>query len=372
MNRIPEKQICEAWLACAELPSEVLRALLQLYDGARGIYDRIMFQKDSLADFLSAAQIQLLLAAGSQSRLDRMAKLLNEHHIHTLCILDDDYPDSLRDILDPPGILFWTGNLACLQQPRRLAMVGSRSASYAGLKATERIAKELTRKSVVIISGLAYGVDTESHRGCIEGGSPTVAVLGCGLDQTYPEKNLELKNSILQHGGLLLSEYAPEVRPIGYHFPYRNRIISGLGCAVVLMEARIRSGSLTTVDHALRQGKEVFAYPGDPTAACSDGNRSLLRDGARFFTTAQDILSDMNWLDNLPHVGQNSDCSVKSIPENGAETAVYKALENGTLSFEQILAVTGLSSAELSGILTIMQIKKMIDPLPGKKYQLTH
>jgi DNA processing protein len=194
--------------------------------------------------------------------------------------------------------------------------------------------------------------------------------MGCGLDRTYPVQNGKLKNEILEKEGLILSEYAPGSLPLGYHFPYRNRLISGLCDLVVLMEAKIRSGSMTTVGHALKQGREVFAYPGDPVSPMSEGNRLLLREGARYFTKAAEILEDMNWLDNLSLILQNSDCSAKPVSGDPAEEAVRAALEKEILGFDELQQATGMAPSALMSTLTVMQIKKMINPLPGKRYQL--
>ena len=127
---------------------------------------------------------------------------------------------------------------------------------------------------------------------------------------------------------------------------------------------------MTTVGHALKQGKEVYAYPGDPISPMSEGNRLLLREGAHYFTEAREILEDMNWLDNLPYIMQNSGCSAKTVPENACEKAVFQALEKGELGFDELQQITGAAPQDLMSTLTVLQIRKMIDPLPGKKYRL--
>ena len=154
-------------------------------------------------------------------------------------------------------------------------------------------------------------------------------------------------------------------------FPFRNRIITGLANALVVIEAKIRSGTMTSVHHALNQGKDVFVYPGDPTSPYSEGNHQLLREGALYFTTAEDILEDLGWLDNTEIIRQNSGCSDRtegmSMPE---EAAVISALKPGKLSFEQIVNLCGLPPAALMSTLTMLQIKGVVEALPGKKYQL--
>ncbi len=365
-----EEKTYAAWLASAEVPYDMLIPLIHRMGSAEHIFDGFMKARDEIGGMFTEACRKRLTAAADPEKMSFFQQSLTEHRISALTILDEAYPHCLRQIPDPPGILFYQGDVSCLKHPRKAAMIGSRAASYAGQKAARKTAAELSRNGVCIISGLAYGIDTESHRGCLEGGSPTIAVMGCGLDYTYPAQNGPLKRDILLHGGLILSEYAPGMNPTGRHFPYRNRIISGLSEIVILMEARIRSGSMTTVSHALKQGKDVYAYPGDPISPLYEANRILLREGARYFSEAKDILSDMNWLDKNRHVGQNIVCSTKTVPGNDAEAAVYRALEKGDLGFDELAAATGMASSELLSTLTVLQIRGKIDLLPGKRYQI--
>ena len=362
-------QVYDAWLAGGELPYEWLIPLLHEKKSAFEVFDEFIVRKNTMGDLIPDSCRKKLTDTSGTEQMEAYNSALRTLGIRSVTIMDAEYPHCLRNLPDPPGILFYQGNIDCFHRTGAVAMVGSRAASYTGLKASRKIARELSRNGIMIVSGLAYGIDSECHRGCIEGGSPTIAVMGCGLDQTYPVENEQLKRDILAGGGMIISEYPPGIKPVGHHFPYRNRIISGLSDAVILMEAKIRSGSMTTIGHALRQGKEVYAYPGDPVSSYSEANRLLLREGARYFTEAEDILADMNWLDNQTSVGQNSDCSA-TLPKDPDEAAVYKALLRGELGFDELLQATGLTSATLMSTLTLMQIKKQVEPLPGKKYQL--
>ncbi len=365
-----EKRTYDAWLASAELPYDSLIPLLHGMKGSEKVYESRMDSGNPLFQMIPESCRKRMNETADERCLAGIQSLMEQHKIQSLTIEEAGYPQCLREIPDPPGILFLQGNPDCLKKPRKAALIGSRNATRAGILATGRIAEELSRSGVTIVSGLAFGIDAESHRGCLKGGSPTIAVMGCGLDRTYPVQNGKLKNEILEKEGLILSEYAPGSLPLGYHFPYRNRLISGLCDLVVLMEAKIRSGSMTTVGHALKQGREVFAYPGDPVSPMSEGNRLLLREGARYFTKAAEILEDMNWLDNLSLILQNSDCSAKPVSGDPAEEAVRAALEKEILGFDELQQATGMAPSALMSTLTVMQIKKMINPLPGKRYQL--
>ena len=365
-----EKRTYDAWLASAEMPYDILIPLLHSMNGSAGIHSAWKNSDNPLFRLIPERCLRQMEKTADDDHLASFESVMEQSRIQSVTILEEEYPHRLREIPDPPGILFMIGNPECLSRRKTAAMVGSRTATYDGLKASGKIAEELSRSGVTIISGLAYGIDAECHRGCLKGGSPTIAVMGGGPERTYPSKHEGLKKEILEHDGLILSEYAPGTQPVGYHFPVRNRIISGLAETVILMEAKIRSGSMTTVGHALEQGKDVYVYPGDPSSPMTEGNRLLLREGALYFTEAKDILEDLGWLDNLPIILQNSGCSSGSIPEDSSQKAVYLALERGSLGFDELMKATGMGSSALMSTLTIMQIRKIIEPLPGKRYQI--
>ena len=358
-----------AWLASARIPPDQLMNLLDIYKTPEGCFQGFRNNRSAFTAAIPPACIRILDSEGNEERLLQFSELLKKNRIRSILYSDQDYPEQLKQLADPPVILFYQGRPDCMSG-RILAMVGSRAASYAGQQAARRIARDLSSRGVQIISGLACGIDASAHRGCLDGGSPTIAVMGCGLDRMYPAVNWALKNEILEKGGLILSEYAPGEKPAGWHFPVRNRIITGLSGALILIEARIRSGSMTSVHHALDQGKDVFVYPGDPASDQYEGNHQLLREGALYFTTADDILEDLGWLDNHKIIRQNIDCSAETVEADPEEAAVIQALKPGKLSFEQLLSFTGLNASALMAALTILQVRGKIEALPGKQYQL--
>ena len=358
-----------AWLASASLTPDIQYAFLKEYETPEKLHHAFVSGQIEPGR-LPAGGARILSVNAEKSFMMKTQALLTKHNIKAFTIRDGIYPASLLHLQDPPAILFYQGNIHCLDG-RLLAMVGSRAASYEGKAAARKIACELSRQGTGIVSGMAGGIDTAAHAGCLDGGSPTIAVTGCGLDMVYPEMNTALRDDILKNGGLLLSEYAPGERPLGRHFPYRNRIITGLSQALVVIEARIRSGTMTSVQHALNQGKDVFVYPGNPASPYSEGNHQLLREGATYFTTAGDILEDLGWLDNHEIIMQNSDCSGDTGREYTSDEAfVLSVLKPGKLSFEQIVERCGLMPAALMSTLTMLQIKGAIEALPGKQYRL--
>ena len=358
-----------AWLASACMPSEMVFRIMEIYPDPAVCHDAFMHQDEQLMDIIRDRFRELLAGNGTKQKMDRMRELTDKHGISVIRYDGPAYPDALRKISLPPAFLFFQGQIQCLEN-RAVAMVGSRAASYSGQKAARKTACGLSAHGVSIISGLACGIDAASHQGCMDGGSPTIAVTATGLDTVYPKDNIRLRDEILSGSGLILSEYAPGEKPAGWHFPYRNRIIAGLGQALVLMEAKIRSGSMTTVSHALDQGKDVFVYPGEPESPFFEGNHQLLREGGIYFTCAEDILEDLHWLDNQSAVRQNSDCSGKHKADTPEQAAVLQALTPGSLGFDQLVNQTGLKPSVLMSTLTVLQISGIVEALPGKQYRL--
>lgn len=364
------RETCLSWLAGAGIsPDEEKNLLTREPDPVR-LYTAWTEGADLFREIaLPEKTVSGLKKSGTAEAMSRYGQLIRQYGIQAATFLDPGFPERLSDLPEGPSVLFYLGNLRAAEG-RSVSMVGSRNASMKGTEAAERIAEQLSRNGVRIISGLAYGIDSAAHKGCLRGGSPTTAVLGCGLDQTYPAGNAKLKKTILENGGLILSEYAPGEKPLGWHFPYRNRIISGLGDCLALIEARIRSGSMTSVQHALNQGKDVFVYPGEPGSPKTEGNHILLREGAIYFSTADDLLEDMQWLDKKRDSGQNNPYAAgrENSTLSAAERLVLSRLELGDQSFDQLCTALNLSAAELNAALSMLQISGLVQALPGKIY----
>ncbi len=208
----------------------------------------------------------------------------------SISILDKEYPLELKNIYNPPALLFYQGNLELLQKPK-IAVVGARSASETGTKSVQKIIKELGNH-FVLVSGLARGIDTSAHVATLKNSGATIAVIGTGLDFFYPKENRRLQEYIGKNH-LLLTEYAVGEQPLKFHFPERNRIIAGLSQGVIVSEAKMRSGSLITCERALEEGREVFAIPGNILDGKSDGCHHLIQEGAKCVTSGFDILSEI-------------------------------------------------------------------------------
>ncbi len=274
---------------------------------------------------------------------------------------DSGYPESLRQIHDPPKQLWWEGDVSCLSGPIVIAIVGSRECTSYGQEVAFELAKDLARSGAVIVSGLAYGIDTAAHRGALEGGGKTIGVLGCGIDIDYPAGNRELKKRIT-HSGAFISEFAPGTRATSWTFPQRNRIISGLSQGVVVVEAGLKSGSLITADFALQQGREVFAVPGNIRSPMSEGTHRLIQNGAKLVTSAKDILEELR----LP---MNLFPKETSQAFSDEEKRVLNLLLEGPLHMDALCESSGLPVDKMSSVLVELEINGRIRSLPGSRFE---
>ena len=359
---------CRAWLTYAGLQPGAARELLEEHRGAEPLYDRFVRERGAfLRERLTEAQLSRLQRQAGPEAMHRMMARMARFHMGILADTDYAYPDALRSISDAPALLFYIGDVQALNTPRAVTMVGARKVSYEGERATETIARELSEAGVTIVSGLALGVDSAAHRGCIQGGSPTVAALACGLDLIYPAENERLREEILHRGGALIGEYPPGTPGHKGRFPVRNRIMSGMTRATILMEGRLRSGSMTTVHHALDQNREVYAYPGQLNTEWSEAAHQLLREGARYFTCAADILEDMDWLDSPAPSREEKEALP---PLSREQQAIMALLRRGSQSMDELAMGTGLDAPALLTALTILQMGGLVKALPGKSYGL--
>jgi DNA processing protein len=274
---------------------------------------------------------------------------------------DEAYPRLLKNIYDPPYLLYYQGSLPA-EDDLCIALVGSRRSTPYGRHTAETIARELAEKGVWVISGLARGIDTWSHRGCLKGGGKTVAVLGSGIDLIYPRENKDLFREIISMGAVI-SEFPPGTPPLPQHFPARNRIISGMSRGVVVVEAAEKSGSLITVDFALEHGRDVFAVPGPVTSIMSRGTHRLIRQGAKLVENAFDILEEYLEVENPPVEFDLFSFSPK-------EREILELMMGGAAHFDVLVEKSGLPAGEMASQLTLWEIKGLIKQLPGKYYIL--
>lgn len=267
------------------------------------------------------------------------------------------YPAVLKEIKDFPKVLFYRGNPAIMND-RCAAVVGSRKTTQYGRNTARSISARLAEKQVVIVSGMAKGIDTCAHRGALDVGGGTIAVLGCGIDICYPRDNNGLKEEIEQNG-LVISEYPPGTEPARYYFPRRNRIISGLSELTVVVQAGNSSGALITAELAAEQGREVFAVPGNIDSMYNIGNNKLIKEGAVPVTCIDDIAEAMGIC------GISRREAEKVLGET--ELIIFSLLENhGEMTVEELCAHTGKAPAYISSIVTVMELKGIVFSALGK------
>lgn len=268
---------------------------------------------------------------------------------------DPAYPPLLAAIHDPPPVLWLRGDAdpGLLSLPS-VAIVGARACSGYGRAVARAVARELAAAGLVVVSGMARGIDAEAHRGALEAGGLTVAVLGCGVDRDYPAAHAELARRICERG-LVVSEYEAGVEPAPWRFPARNRIIAGMCSATVVVEARARSGALITADFALEDGREVMVVPGEITSALSEGTNALLRLGATPLTRAADVLETY---------GLAAVVEVEAEPEGDA-AAVLEKLRATAASIDELARATGLSSGDVAAALIELELSGWVSEADG-------
>ncbi len=319
---------------------------------------------------LTDKDISIISKTKDRDVIENKLKWVYANKIKIIGINDDGYPSKLRFINQPPVVLYIKGSLPVCRVST--GIVGSRKPSAYGTQCCYSLSYQLAKCGVEIVSGMARGIDTCAHAGALKAGGKTVAVLGCGIDIAYPKENTEMIGRIAQSGAVI-TEYPPGTPPLKYNFPARNRIISGLSDGVIVVEAGKRSGSLITVDYALNQGKEVFALPGNITSLLSSGTNQLLKDGARLVTCADDIL-DIFKITRPRSVRKKIDLgqliNASGIDLNEDEIKIIKCLEGGEHNLDAIASECGLSVSETGSAMVLMELKGIVEYLPGSFYRL--
>ena len=351
---------------------------LNLVPGVGPRLRRLLFNRFATAEaVLNAAPSELRGVPGIGAKLSQSIARANleihpeeeialcqQHGIAILSELSDNYPRVLREIPDPPGILFMRGSLLP-QDAMAIAIVGSRHGTHYGLAQAERFAASLARAGLTIISGLARGIDAAAHRGALAAGGRTIAVLGGGLLNMYPPEHQGLADEVAAHGAVI-SEVPPRAEPLGGMFPQRNRIISGLSLGVLVVEAAAGSGALSTARHANEQGREVFAIPGRIDNRMSHGCHRLIRDGAKLVETADDVLEE---LPPLVAATTKADGTAIHHPAelllNEQEQQVLSAIDSSPTSIDQVVAGSGLSTPQVLATLSVLEMRRVIRRLSG-------
>ena len=355
------EKLCLAWLSCSDsLTYKGRQRLKAEYGTAQAVFDHFSDRMLSLVGEKAYRELTDLKGKG----LEKLESALLQNEILLAARGDEAYPEPLAQIEDAPDLLFYRGILR-KDERRAIAIVGSRRETRYGREQANKIARDLATAGVTIISGLAHGIDTAAHRGALDAGGKTIAVLGSGIKRIYPAENIDLAEQIIRENGAVISEFAPKAEPLAFRFPFRNRLVSGLSQGVLLIEAREKSGTLITIGHALTQGREVFALPGQVDAPGSAAPNRMLREGARLVTCARDILEDMGWENRAIAVQP----SFVAPDLTNSQRRLYDALCNEPRNFADLSETLGLSVSELHVLITQLELEGLIETLPGRNFR---
>jgi DNA processing protein len=361
-----------AWLTLAIAPglnAADLRRLLERFGSAEALTGARSAQLRAAGIGEQAAQALLDPDAAVLDRCLAWAAASPAHHLVSWA--DPAYPPLLAQVSDPPVVLFVRGDPAALSQPQ-LAIVGSRSASPGGEATARAFAEHLAGCGLAITSGLALGIDAAAHRGALACGGTTVAVLGTGPEQVYPRQHEELAAQVAAQGALV-SEFAPGTPVRRANFPQRNRIISGLAAGTLVVEASIQSGALVTARCAAEQGREVFAIPGSIHNPLAKGCHKLIRDGAKLVETAGHILVELPGLLSADSTAvaprEPGDDSARAMQHDGDYARLLDAMSWDTVDVNTLAERSGLTAAEVSSMLLILELQGHVRPLAGGRFQ---
>lgn len=315
-------------------------------------------------DFLSEEQKELMELVGSKFDAQKESQDLRDQEIYILDIYDDRYPQILKEIPTPPPLLYYRGNIELLKDIFALAIVGTRKITPYGKLAAHKIIPELVKAEFIIVSGLAMGVDALAHEITLEHKGKAIAVLGTGIDDAsiYPRANRGLANRIIKNGGLLFSEYAPGSEPQKFHFPVRNRIISGLTLGTLVIEAHQKSGSLITAQAALDQQRNVYAVPGQIHASASQGTNHLIQQGAKMVVCAKDVLQDFQHI----HIA-DSRLIQQSFELLPAEQIILSLLTE-SLEIDSLVEQSQLTISQVTTGLMMLELKGLIKQIGSQLY----
>lgn len=352
------------WIALSSIEETDSSFILRLYNYFGDIES--VFNADNLSgvEGLSVKKAENFLRLRDKVNPDKVLDEVLNRGIKFFTYDSPDYPKMLKNIDNPPAILYYKGNPQSINFERTLAVVGSRRATRYAKEALQKIISELCNTDICIVSGLASGIDTTAHESALENGLKTIGVIASGFDFTYPAANRDLYKRIENGGGLIFSEYYPKFEPLKYRFPQRNRIVSGLSYGTVVAEASLKSGALITANLTLEQGRELMCIPGLITNPNTQGIYKLIKNGASIITCSDDILEALGWEIKIEQK------TIFDVPElSDDEKIIYEALEIEEKGIDELQAYTKLSIENLLTYLTTMELKGIIKQVDGDRYR---
>ncbi len=365
MGRYSEREIL-IWLKSINISNLSVKRLNDYFSDLRELLE---LNPDRLLKTpgIKTEQLQRIVNNRNEDKIEHILQGLEKNQIKTTTYFDNDYPLRLRYIYDSPLVIYHQGEFV-EEDKLSMAIVGARKSTPYGKWACEMFTKELVALGVTIVSGLALGIDSIAHKTTLKYGGRTIAVLGNGLDIRYPKNNEKLYGEISQNG-VLISEFPLGTQPLAFNFPLRNRIISGLSLGVVVIEAKEKSGSLITAHHALEQGKDVFAVPGNINSIYSGGTNKLIKDGAFPLSDIDDILEEIYEIKQKSLKKKNDRIDYSQLSDT--EIKITEVLKDGPVHSDIIIHKTGLDTSTVVSVLTILEIKGIIKELTSRTYAIS-
>lgn len=369
------------WLRLAMVPGVGTTYFIQLLARFHNPGQVLRASRGAIEEVVGKTLAERITQYAGAVDVEGQERLMDAMGVRMLTLEDPDYPVRLAEIYDPPLLLFVRGDLRTSDE-HCVAIVGTRRATPYGLRVAENFGRDLAARGITVVSGMASGIDSAAHRGAIEAGGRTIAVLGCGVDVVYPPQNADLLKQISGHG-CAVSQFVMGTKPSPGHFPYRNRIISGLTLGTVIVEAPLSSGALITARQAAEQGREVFAVPGQIGVRTSEGPHSLIRDGAKLVETVDDILVELNLPTQVrqpqPVPIQQTPCSRETSPTptappppqpvaNSVEKDILAALSPNGSFVDEIAAACRISISEALSTLTMLELRGLVRQFSGKRF----
>ncbi len=350
------------WLHSIEgLSQRAVGKLLSEFGDASAVWE----QPEEAGAILSGKQFASLLEAHREDFAEQALRRLERAGVTALTWADEAYPTRLRQIHDSPPVVYLMGD-EDLSFVRSVAIVGSRKATADGLLTARTMGRELAEKGVCVVSGMAAGIDGAAQEGCLDGRGRTAAVLGCAIDLCYPPEHRALRDRILESGGTVLSEHPPGRRTYPHHFSERNRLVTALADALVVVEAGEKSGALSSTAYAREQDRPCFAVPGSIYSHACRGSNALLTGGARCACSARDILKGMDWEESHPDAGEETAPVAILDPDS---RRVVDFLQDDEKSFDEIVNHLQIEVTRLNSLLTILEMQGIIRQSAGKLYR---
>jgi len=347
--------------AVPNMDAVLIRRLIEFFGSAHEVLEASL-EGLNKSGLLMADAAQNLFNFSKDKFLSNEYNLMQQRGIVALTAADENFPSSLKDFEDAPVVLYVMGDLECLTQ-NSVALVGSRAASFYGVRLARSFAQDFVHHGLNVVSGLARGIDTAAHQGALDAGGKTIAIVGCGFNYVYPKENHSLMKAI-SHRGAVVTEFASHMPPLKHNFPWRNRIISALSKATVVVEAGLKSGALITADFAVAQNKDVFVLPSNVDNERALGSNRLIQEGARVALNPEDVLSQIarDYFPLFPHERK------PVLLLSDEQSKVYPLITCEPVHLNELVKQSGLNISTLMNITLSLELKRAIRQLPGQYY----